>query len=119
MFQEWLRKRGVKESFGDEADPVDGFKFGGSDDDYADDYENIQKELFKSVMSKYPDEAMEFFNGIAQRGDEEIAMLLSKLQQDKPNQSREPSHPSDGDEIVPSNADTGFGGEGGGEEGGE
>lgn len=116
IFQQWLQQRKLKEGLGDDSDPVGNFKFSDSDD-YADDYENIQRELFKAVMSKYPDESLEFFNGIAQRGDEEIAMLLSKLQQDQPDQMREPQHPTDGDEVVPSNADTGLGGgEGGGEE---
>jgi hypothetical protein len=116
IFQQWLRNRNLKEGLANGADPVDGFKFGGNDEDYADDYENVQRELVKAIMSKYPDEAMEFFNGIAQRGDEEVAALLSKLQQDKPDQMRAPQHPTDGDEVVPSGADTGFGGEYGGDE---
>jgi hypothetical protein len=60
---------------------------------------------------------MQFFEGIAQRGDQEVAALLRKLQRDiGPTAHKEPDHPSDGDEVVPSGADTGYGGGEGGDE---
>jgi hypothetical protein len=102
---------------GEGGDPIDDFKFNSGEEDFADDYENIKQELFDAVLSKYPEETMQFLNGIAERGDEEIASLLSKLQQEEPNELKEPKHPTDVDEIVPSGADTGYNAEFGGGEG--
>lgn len=110
MYKEWLEKRKLKEEFGMGAEPVDQFKFSPDDNDYADDHEHVEKELFKAVMSKYPEETIEFLNNIAARGDEEIASLLRKMQKEGPDQMKEPQHPSETDEIVPSGADTGYGG---------
>lgn len=101
MFQTWLRRKRMYEGLGDAGNLNGG-------EDFAVDHERIQTELFKTLMSKYPDETMQFVNGIAQRGDEEVASLLSKLKRDKKPQFNEPSHPSDGDEVVPANADTGY-----------
>ena len=115
-FQDWLKNRQLREEFGAEGEPVDDFKFNTDDQDFADDYENVEKELFKAVMSKYPEETEQFLNGIAQRGDEEISALLRKLKKDQPMQMKEPQHPTDGDEIVPSGADSGYGGGGEGED---
>ena len=112
-WQRWLKKRQFREGLGEGGDPVSDFKFSTGVDDNVDDYDHVQQELFKAVMSKYPEESMQFFDGIAQRGDQVIAALLRKLQQDQPTQMKEPSHPGDGDEVVPSNADTGYGGDGG------
>ena len=105
MFKKWLRYR---EGLGDTGEPMDGFKLGADDNDFAGDHEHIQKELFKVIMSKYPDEAMQFLNGIAQRGDQEVASLLSKLKREKKSQFKEPQHPTDGHEVVPSGADSGY-----------
>jgi len=112
-WQRWSKQRDVSEGLGEGGDPVSDFKFDTFGDETADDYDHVQQELWKAVMSKYPDEAMQFLDGIAQRGDEEIAALLRKLQQDKPTQMKEPEHPTDGDEVVPPGADTGYSDEGG------
>lgn len=112
MFQKWLEKRRLSEEIGQS--PVDNFKFG-DEGDFADDYEHVREELFKAVLSKYPDETINFFNTLAQRGDPEVASLLRKLQKDKPSQMAEPRHPSDNDEVVPSSADRGGGEFSGGE----
>lgn len=97
LFKEWVKRRSLQEDF--------------DDSDSIDDYEHIQTELFKIVMSKYPDEVMQFLNGIAQRGDQEVMTLLRKIRLEKqPTQMKEPQHPSDGDEVVPSSADAGYGG---------
>jgi len=112
MFQEWLRKRQLREGLDG---PVDQFKFNTDSQDYADDYEHVQQEVFKAVLSKYPDETMEFLSGIAARGDEEIAELLRRLQSNKPGEMKEPRHPSEEDEVVPSSADSGYNNEFGGE----
>jgi len=108
IFRDWLERRKLKEELNDGGEPVDSFKFNTDDQDYADDHEHLEQELFKAVMSKYPEEAEEFLNGIAQRGDEEIANLLRKLRKDQPMQMKEPQHPTDGDEVVPPGADTGY-----------
>lgn len=111
MFQKWLRMR---EGFADSGDPVDGFKFDGEDQDFAADHEHVQQELFKTILSKYPEEMMQFLDGIAQRGDSEVASLLSKLKREKKPYT-EPQHNTEPDEVVPSGADRGYsGGESGG-----
>jgi hypothetical protein len=107
MFNDWKRKRDLQEGMGEGGDPIDGFKFNTDDRDYAEDHDHIQQELFKTVMSKYPEETMQFLDGIAQRGDEEIAALLRKLQREESPDFKEPQHPTSGDEVVPSSADTG------------
>jgi len=114
MFKEWMKRKKLREGLGDSGEPVDGFKLNGDDNDFAVDHEHLQKELFKTIMSKYPDETMQFVNGIAQRGDEEVAALLSKLKREKKPQFSEPRHPTDGDEVVPSGADSGYNNEFGG-----
>ena len=116
-WRRWSEERKLREGFGEGGDPVSNFKFNSGDEDYADDYEHLQQELFRAVLDKYPEETMQYFEGIAQRGDQEIAALLRKLQRDiGPTATKEPDHPSDGDEVVPSGADTGYGGGEGGDE---
>ena len=112
-WKNWLKHRELREGLGEGGDPVSDFKFNSPEGDYADDYDHIQSELFKAVMSRYKEEAMQFFEGIAQR-DMEIANLLRKLQQDEPTQMKEPEHPDEGDEVVPPGADTGYNSEFGG-----
>jgi tRNA G46 methylase TrmB len=108
VWKEYLRRRELREGLADGGDPVAKFKFNTDDEDYAEDYEKVQQELFKTVMSKYPNETLDFLNTIAQRGDEEIASLLRKMKKDKgPKLPHEPQHPTEGDEVVPSTADTG------------
>lgn len=116
MFKEWAKKRKIREDFDNDIGAADKFKFNVGEEDYADDHDHVEKELFKAVMSKYPEESMEFLNNIAARGDEEIASLLRKLNKGGPEESKEPQHQSDGDEVVPYGSDSGFGGEEGGEE---
>lgn len=102
----------------DSQDPVNKFKFNGEDEDYAEDYEKIEKELFGIVMRKYPNESIDFLNTLASRGDQEVSSLLRKLKKEKSSNRlpREPRHPTDGHEVAPSLADTGHNpDEGGGE----
>lgn len=114
-FDEWLRGRGIKEGFDDIGSPVDNFRFNSDDENeeenHVDDQEKVKRELFEVVYSKYPTETLQFLDGIAQRGDEEVNALLSKLKANSPNNFKEPRHPSDTDEVVPPEADTGQGGE--------
>jgi len=115
LWNQWKRKRDINEGLGDGANPVDNFKFNDAGDDYAADNEQIQQELFSIVMSKYPEETMQFLDGIAQRGDEEVLSLLRKLQREAPG-DREGNKPRNPPEVVPPAADSGHGGE---EDGGE
>jgi len=115
MFKDWMRRRNLREGLADSGEPMDGFKLNSDDNDFAADHEHIQKELFKTILTKYPDETMQFLNGIAQRGDEEVANLLSKMRREKKTQFKEPKHPTDGDEVVPSGADSGYNNEFGGD----
>ena len=116
MFKDWMKRRMLREGLADSGEPMDGFKLGSDDNDFAGDHEHLQKELFKTVLNKYPDETMQFLNGIAQRGDEEVANLLSKLRREKKDTYREPQHSGEGDEVVPSSADSGYNNDFGGDQ---
>lgn len=115
-WNKWKRNRYLKEDGNEPSNPVDNFKFNRNDNDYADDYQHLQQELFTTVYSKYPEECMQFLNGIAQRGDEEILMLLRKLQKDVPTGSPKGNEPRNPPEVVPPESDTGHGGGGEGDE---
>lgn len=107
LFAKWRERREMREGFDDIGSPEDKFKFN-RDDDVADDQDKTKKELIDIVLSKYPEETMQFLDGIAQRGDEEIKSLVMRLKAEpKPNSFREPMHPTEGDEVVPNIADTG------------
>jgi hypothetical protein len=109
MFQEWLKKKRLKEGLADGRDPVAGFKFNQDADDFAEDQDRAEADLFKTVMRKYPEETMDFLQTISQRGDTEISALLRKIDKNRgPRLSKNPEHPSSGDEVVPSLADSGF-----------
>lgn len=99
------------------SDPERSFKFNSNDADLGVDYDNVKRELFDVVWSKYTDETTQFLNGIAQRGDQEVAALLRKLEKDvMPSQQKRPRHPAQDDELKPPEADTGSAdGEGGDE----
>lgn len=100
-FQSWLKKRIVRENLSDVSNRADGFGFGKTTDHEAEDYERVQQELFKLVLNKYPDETMEFLNGIGQRGDQEISELLSKLRtSNQPTNFPKPEHPEAQDKVV-------------------
>lgn len=109
VWKQFIKNRSIKEGLEDGSDPVAKFKFNGDDNDYAEDYEKVQQELFKTIMSKYPNECIDFLNTIANRGDEEVSSLLRKMKKEKSSNRlpREPQHPTDGHEVMPSSADTG------------
>ena len=108
-WKDYKKKQRLREGLADGQNPVDRFRFNTNDEDYAEDYEKTQVELFKVAMSKYPTETQDFLNGLAQRGDEEIANLLRKVRKDKTTKlPKAPQHPTDGDEIVPFTADSGY-----------
>lgn len=112
MFKEWLKKRTMAEGLADGVDAVANFKFNPSDE-VADDQDAVQKELFKIVLRKYPEETMEFLNSLAMRGDPEVSALVRKMGQNKsPMMAKEPRHPYDKHEVVPSSADIGHSPEG-------
>lgn len=114
-FDEWLREKGIKESFEDMGSPVDNFRFNSDsesgEENTVDDHEKVKSELFEVVYSKYPTETLQFLDGLAQRGDEEVNALLSKLKAQSPNNFKEPRDPENQDEVVPPESDTGQGGE--------
>lgn len=115
MFRNWLKKKGYDEGFAGLDNPVEKFNFNKEDEDFAEDHDRIESELFKLVMRKYPEESMNFFQTISSRGDAEVANLLKKLDHGRvPRLSHQPQHPSNHDEIVPSSADTGYNSEMGG-----
>lgn len=115
LWQKYTKTRAIREGLGDS--PVDKFKFNSDDDGFAEDHEKLQQELFKAVISKYPEETMDFFNTIANRGDEEVAGLMKKMSKEKGFRlPKEPQHPTDGHEFVPSTADIGHNAESGNED---
>lgn len=112
MFLNWLKKKGYTEGFMDNENPVKKFNFNTDDQDYAHDHDRVEMELFKTILRKYPEESMDFFQTISQRGDAEISSLLRKLNRGSgPKLSSPPKHPFNQDEVVPSSADVAFGGE--------
>lgn len=110
LWQNYAKKRSLKEGLGDEGgSPVDKFKFNKNDDDFAQDYEHIHEELFKLALGKYPQETIDFFNTLANRGDEEISTLLRKISKEKGSRlPKEPRHPSDVDAFVLPAADSAY-----------
>jgi len=116
LWQQWAKNRYLKEQDDLASDPEQTFKFNKDNSELGIDHDAVKHEIFDLTWRKYTDETMQFLSGIAQRGDQEIASLLRKLERDvAPSQMREPRHPSDGDEMVPPEADTGSSGEGGDE----
>jgi hypothetical protein len=114
-FLKWVEKRGFAEDIEDSQNPSDRFKLNNSDD-LGNDYDHTLQELMKIVMTKYERETMQFLDGISQR-DREVSNLLRKLsKENQPSPMREPEHPTQGDEVVPSNADVGTSDQGGGDE---
>jgi len=112
-FLKWVEKMRFSEDIEDSQNPSDRFKLNNGDD-LGNDYDHTLQELMKIVMSKYERETMQFLDGIAQRGDREISNLLRKLgKETQPSSMREPEHPTQGDEVVPSNADVGSSEQGG------
>lgn len=110
IFREWLKKKGLLEDL----DSVSDFKFNPSDKDFAEDQDRLENELFKTVMRKYPEEVMDFFNTLSQRGDNELNTLLRKLDKNRtPRLGKKPEHPGDRAEIKPPVADSGFSGDSG------
>jgi len=117
LWQQWIKNKCLKEQGDLSPNPDQTFKFNSNDADFGVDYDNVKRELFTVVWSKYTDEVMQFMNGIAQRGDQEVAALLRKLEKDvTPSQQKRPRHPAQDDELKPPEADTGHAdGEGGDE----
>ena len=112
-FIRWIQQKKFIEDIEDIQNPSDRFKLNNSDD-LGSDYDHTLQELMKVVMSKYERETMQFLNGIAARGDQEVANLVKKLDKEvKPIPTAEPRHPTEGDEVVPPNADTGHSDSGG------
>lgn len=110
MFQDWLKKKGYKEGLADGGNPVEKFNFNmDNDHDFAEDQDRTEVELFKTIIRKYPEETMDFFQTMARRGDAEIANLLKKLDRNSiPKLSKKPQHSFNNDEVVPSSADSGY-----------
>ena len=102
LFADYLRKQKIRESLSSPFEKP-------AQDDQADDYDQLQRELFKTIMSKYPEETEAFLNGFAQRGDQEIVGMLSKLGRNMRSPAKA-HHPSDQDEIVPAASDLAHGG---------
>lgn len=108
QFDRWLQRR-LRE---DSKRPADKFSFSNDADGVGGDHDQIKGELFRLVFSKYPTETMQFLEGIAQRGDEEVNALIKKLNQGKgPTEFKQPQSFRDKDEVVPPMADTGQGGD--------
>src|SRR3990170_5199924 len=106
-FVKWVQHKKLIEDIEDIQNPSDRFKLNNSDD-LGSDYDHTLQELMKVVMSKYERETMQFLQGLSQRGDEEITNLMGRLGKEaKPVDMKRPQHPTEGDEVVPPNADVG------------
>lgn len=111
---DWIKQKRLKEGSLDYGYPDNGFKTN-DENDYAFDHEHVEKELFKVLLTKYPEETIEFVSRIAQRGDQEVSSLLKKIKKQDNSCFGQPNHSIDKDEVVPSNADVGSGGDFGNE----
>jgi hypothetical protein len=103
-FQQWLLNKRVKE----ENNIINKFNINPDNKDFAEDQEQVEKQLLKIVLRKYPEETMDFLSTIAQRGDSEVASLLRKVDRSEPRSSIEPQHPDENDAVVIPAADAGF-----------
>jgi hypothetical protein len=107
IFQQWKQRR-LREST-----PGLGLQTGTIDHelDGPIDYDKTKKELFDIVLTKYPDETMQFLEEISERGDEEVKNLFKKLKHEKGNgPPHHPGHPQrQSHEIVPPIPDVGHG----------
>jgi hypothetical protein len=103
LWKKYIKKRAMIEGLADAPNAVDRFNF---NDDQPEDYERVCQDLFKLVMTKYPEESRDFLESIASRGDEEVSSLMKKFRKEGGSKlSRGPRHPSEIDEYVPSSAD--------------
>lgn len=107
LWEQWVKNRRRLSEADDSSAAADKFKFNAVDDDMGVDYERTQTELFQAVFSKYPEETMEFLQGIANRGDEEVSVLMNKLNKQHMPSSSRVKHPREKEEFVPSSADVG------------
>lgn len=110
IYEKWLVKRRLREENGFEKEAAAQFLSNQEDEVISDDQEKIRQELFTLVCNKYPGETMQFLDGMAQRGDEEINNLMSKIRGGNlSSKVKEPKHPSEKPVVVPPLADSGSG----------
>jgi len=112
-FRQWVEMKTVmREDFDSPKDPTDMFKFNTNGNDIGNDYENIQREVTKVVMSKYHRQFMRFLTDLAEENsDGELKNLARKLETDKSSgspSSWKAEHPRDRDEIVAPESDRGI-----------
>jgi hypothetical protein len=111
-FTDWLNNKRLKENMNDEENFVDKYKFNDQDADYADDHDKVKKDLFDVAIKKYPEETLDFFHTLAQRGDNEIVVMLRKIDKNHfLRLGKKPEHPEEKEEVKPPEADSGFGGD--------
>lgn len=115
IFWDWVKKHHPYiEGVDDDTDPADKFRFSTDDElDYAQDHEKIRSELFKTVLAKYPEESMKFFQRLAHK-DQEIAEMVKKMGRPDSRSFKHVGNSSD-DEVVPPSADVGYSSGNGGE----
>jgi len=110
IFKNWMKNKIIKEGLADGIDPSRNYQSNMDDQNSSNDYERNQRDLFKKVYEKYPEETLDFFHTMAQRGDQEIKNLLRKLDNRYSEKiKRGPEHAfNQKDELAPSLADSGF-----------
>jgi hypothetical protein len=96
-WNQWKTKKNIKENLATaNTEPADRFIFNRNHDNNSKTDDELKKELLTLVFSKYPQETLQFIDGIAQRGDESVLRLLRKLNPDGPvyiHQNKFSHHP--------------------------
>jgi len=109
-FNDWIS---IREDFGDDENS----EMADRSQDIAGDYDKLRKEFISTVLSKYPEETIDFFKNLADRhSDNELRDSLAELEREfRPTQKKrdmEKNNKFGDDEVVPSSSDGGQGGGG-------
>lgn len=108
IFHQWVSQRRLREGT-----PGLGLQTGSIDSelDGPVDFDKTKKELFDIVISRYPEETMQFLEEMSERGDEELKNLFRKLKHERGGgPTHQPGNPQrQTHTIIPPMADVGHG----------
>lgn len=108
-FKEWINKRRLKEALSVDGEKNFDIRSSSNDNDFAQDNDHLEFEIFKLIKRKFPDDLRDFFDTLTQKGDNEMNSLIKKFNRTATDIGINPEHPEeDKDEIAPSSADSGY-----------
>lgn len=109
-FKEWINKRRLKEALSVDGEKNFDITSMTHDNDFAQDNDHLEFEIFKLIKRKFPEDMRDFFDTLTQKGDNEINSLIKKFHKTATDVGLNPEHPEEEkDEISPSSADSGYG----------